>query len=271
MTLEYQNKKTEIQLPSAWKELYPYLQRSSFCRALLTLNDFVIKVDIAEKLLSAFRHNTAHTAWVVPHIQVSLSKTADLDWSSHHHLNIWGMRYDMPRMMMENSTILEFIAADKSLEKYVTAISSGDVVNAEKYMYRIMGILCRPATGSNPNDRRVPFKSMEQADIYGRIFQRYADTWVHGRQILRTAAICVITVLSTKNFIADNYIPHLTGGNGAARGIDFGWDSVVMDIAENGAMGDMDTVYNTNVHQVMLFCIKKTQDAAIMEAAMNKT
>ena len=60
----------------------------------------------------------------------------------------------------------------------------------------------------------------------------------------------------------------LTGGSGASDGL--GWTSTFMSIAEANIFGNLDSVYNTNIHNIFAFMLKKQVENAEIEKRMKR-
>ena len=250
--------KSEILKLPTWKELRDFVPMDIF----LTMSPFVIKTWAASHLLKKYKPTPAQVAQVSQVIDFDMSDLSDFDLSNDHTFRLNGREYHICRQQMENSTMREFIISDDFLSKYVEAINHQKP--AEDHLYHLMGAMCRPQRlQKNPGDRRIPLLNIQHAKSLGAVFKRHARSLANKKDITLAAMICLYTALSTKNFIAKTYMPHLSGGeNTGSRSIDFGWHTIVMDIAENGAFGTIEEVYNTNLHDIMVFCVKKALDAA---------
>lgn len=248
--------KSEILKLPTWKELRDFVPMDIF----LTMSPFVIKTWAASHLLRKYKATPAQVAQVSQVIDFDMSDLSDFDMSNDHTLKLNGIDYHLCRQHMENSTMREFIIADDFLSKYVEAINHQKP--AEDHLYHLMGAICRPVSAKgNYGDRRVSLKNIHHAMTIGATFKRHARSVANKNSIKATAMICLYTALATKNFISKTYMPHLSGGeNTGSRAIDFGWHTIVMDIAENGAFGKIEDVYNTNLHDIMVFCVKKALD-----------
>jgi len=272
------DKSDSLQIPTNWKELRAIgMSHSRLTPSLLTLSPFHIQIAIAQYLLRKYTYHAGHVTEVMSHLGfcelTNMASLRDFDWSDDLTLWVWG-RYAMVRPHMDNATMREFIMADDYLTKYVAALEAHKADDAETNLYKLLATVCRPvnadaATSIKLNDRRVPLTGRDQVERIAAVLRRDAKSLTGGK-IRYAAAVAVMTVLATKNFIAQNYMPHLTAdedGGGNGRSVNFGWHTVVMDIAENGAFGDMDVVYDSQLHDVMVFCVKKANDAAAAKAA----
>ncbi len=240
-----------MQLP-AFRELLSVIPES----VLAGLNGFAISVAAASHVLRRYHPSPSDVSEVSKHIDIDLTDLSDLDWCVGVETTFLFRRYALCGKHMENASIREFIIADDFLTAYVKALKSGQ--DATTHLYRIMGAMCRPMVSRVQSDARVPLLSKEEAIHRGATFERHAHSW-SGRRLRRIAVICLYTILGTKNFIARNYMPHLSG-EGDPDPINFGWHTVVMDIAENGAFGTISDVYNKGLHDIMIFCVKKAID-----------
>lgn len=241
-----------MQLPNM-AELHRFVHPDVMC----SLDVFRIAVAAAERLLYKYRPNAQQIAEVAAHVDVNMTDLSDLDWTKDHSINIYLKRYEVCGQHMINSSIREFIIADDLLTKYLDALEAGR--NGSEYLYGIMGAMCRPASSKNLTDQRIALVSKEQAMHYGSIYRRASSSRWYRNRIKRTAMICLYTLIATKNFISKNYMPFMSG-EGEAPAVNFGWHTIVMDIAENGAFGNISQVYDKALHDIMIFCVKKSID-----------
>jgi hypothetical protein len=279
-TVAYNNKSHSLQIPQSWTDLQAILSdKTILTQAFLSLTPFIIRTHVASAILKSYsRHvEPQHVSEVAAHLDFcDLKSLRDFDWSRDISFRIWTHKYIMCREMLDSSTIREFIIADEYLTAYVGALESGDVSESQKQLFLLLATVMRPANDDprvteRINDGRVPLHGRTQIEHHAAILRRYSKSLLYKKSILYAASVAVMTVLATKNFIHANYMPHLNaegGEGGAPSGVNFGWNTIVMDIAENGAFGDIETVYNSHLHDVMIFCVKKAQDAATQRAAM---
>lgn len=246
------SKSEYMQLPS-FAELHAYVHPDVMC----SLDVFRIAVAATEKILIKYKPSGQQIADVSAHMNVDLTDLSDLDWTRDHTLTVHLQRYALCGQHMINSTIREFIIADDFLTKYLDALEAGR--DGSEYLYAIMGAMCRPALSGDLTDPRIKLSSKEQAMHYGSIFKSAARALLYRQKIKRTAMICLYTLIATKNFISKNYMPFLSG-EGEAPAVSFGWHTIVMDIAENGAFGNISQVYDKSLHDIMIFCVKKIVD-----------
>lgn len=224
---------------------------------LAGLNGFNIQVAAATHILRRYHPSPEQVSELSKHIPVDLTDLSDLDWCVGVELSLFFRKYALCGKHMENSTIREFIIADDFLTAYVNALEAGKDATTE--LYQIMGAICRPIVAKASADNREKLLSKEEAIHRGAFFQRHARSYF-GPDLRRVAVICLYTILSTKNFINRTYMPLLSSGEGESNPINFGWHTVVMDIAENGAFGTISEVYDKGLHDIMVFCVKKSID-----------
>ena len=276
----YNNKSHSLQIPQSWTDLQAILaDKTVLTQSFLSLTPFIIRTHVATAILRAYGRyvEPQHVSEVAAHLDFcDLTSLRDFDWSRDISFRIWTHRYIMCREMLDSSTIREFIIADEYLTAYVAALEKGDAIESQKQLFYLLATVMRPANADprvteRINDQRVPLHGRTQIEHHAAILRRYSKSLLYKRAIYYAASVAVMTVLATKNFIHANYMPHLSGDGGegsGSGGVNFGWNTIVMDIAENGAFGDIETVYNSQLHDVMIFCVKKAQDAAAQRAAM---
>lgn len=250
----------KIQDLSITKELPTILALFGFLRSeiLLTLSPFIISVAAAQKVLKKHYPSAEQINEVSKHIDTSIEAVKGINWSLDRSLFLF-RKFALPKPEMENATIREFIIADYYLDKYVKAMEGQDP-KVLHYLFCLMGSMCRPVSNHSLTDPRTPITSRQQAEAYAAIFERHSSSVLYARRIIDIATICLYTAISTKNFIANNYMPHLNTESGGGGGISFGWDTIVMDVAENGAFGNIKDCYDTGLHDIMIFCVKKAQE-----------
>lgn len=278
----YHNKTKGLQIPQSWSDLQALLyDKTVLTDAFLSLTPFSIKTAVASAILQAYgsRVTAQHVSEVAAHLDFcSLTTMKDFNWCNDvKPIRICTHRYVMCREMLDSSTIREFIIADEYLTAYVAAMEQGDKKESQKQLFLLLACVMRPSNADHKdtqrnNDERVPLHGRTQVEHHAAILRRYSQSLLYKKAIYYAASIAAMTVLATKIFIHENYMPHLTGddGEGGDGGLNFGWNTIVMDLAENGAFGDIEQVYNSQLHDIMIFCIKKAQDAAAQRAAMER-
>jgi hypothetical protein len=264
--VSYGSKSENVKLPTVG-ELFPFLRSE----VLLSLNSFVISAHAAAKILRPYKPAAYHINELSKQIEFSIPDIKNINWIEGQSLTINFKKYGLCKPEMENATIREFIITDYFLNLYVKSLEAGDTAGSLKHLYGLMGAMCRPMDYQSITDPRTRIKSRQQAQVYGAIFERYSHAMYYRRRIIDIATICLYTAISTKNFINTNYMPHLGGGDGPATGPSFGWDTIVMDVAENGAFGKISEVYDTGLHDIMIFCVKKSMDFAKQQSQLNNT
>lgn len=260
-----------VQLPTSWMELYPFMSAPLY-KALLSLDNEMIRIIIAEHFVKHHAPRADRSSRIEAISQIA-QVFSYIDFQSFHgfewqyDLQIGLIKYPMSKAMMHNSTLRELVIADSFLDKYV----QGDT----EAIWPLMGAIYRPSTCDLTykvqfSDGRIPLLSQDHAINIGKIYKRHATTYFYQNRIIKAAAIALLTVLATKHFFAKNYIPHLNSDDDKPekKGINFGWHELAFDISEAGNFGTIDQVYNRNIHQIMLYCIKKKQD---QEASKSKS
>lgn len=277
----YKNTFESLPLPQCWKDLQALIHdKTVLTDAFLSLTPFRISTAVASAVFRAYgsKVTAQHVSEVAAHLDFcNLVSMKDFDWCNDvKPIRIWTHRYVMCREMLDSSTIREFIIADEYLSAYVAAMEKGDKKESQKQLFLLLATVMRPANADHReteriNDKRVPLHGRTQVEHHAAILRRYSTSVLLKKKIYYAASIAAMTVLATKIFIHENYMPHLSGDDeGGSGGLNFGWNTIVMDLAENGAFGDIEQVYNSQLHDIMIFCIKKAQDAAAQRAAMER-
>jgi hypothetical protein len=241
-------------------------------KTFLSLDAEMIRIALAEYFLDKYWPNVSEgRIQAISDIAkvfgfINFENFQGFDWQYDLHLY---KRYPMCKPMMNNSTLRELIIADGFLEKYV----SGDM----DAIWPLMGTIFRPESPDqtyrlSQSDDREALLSQDHAVLLGHRFKSHSMVLYSGDKIYKAAVISLLTVLATKHFFAKNYIPLLNSDEKTEKkGINFGWHELAFDISESGNFGTIDQVYTRNVHQIMLYCIKKKQDHDAIKAKTQKT
>lgn len=252
ITATLANKEKKIQLPDTWDELYPFLYKSrslrhQVCIAIIAMHEELIKTYVALHFIRKtgwIRHLTQHyVQHIVTNMDIRFDNLIPMHISSG--FSFFTTRYHMIKPNMENASIREFIFADEYLQAYI----SGD----PDAIYYLTALLCR-------RDPLTRIRQRHELDQDVRLLKRYVSSILFGRAILAVMATSLLLVLHTKQYIKATYFSILGSGSSSPTKIDFGFHNIVMDIAENGAYGDIEQVYDTALHDIFVFLIKKKQD-----------
>jgi hypothetical protein len=231
-------------------------------KALLTLDADMIRVLLAEYFVNTHMPDaTKGRLQAIAEVTkvfdfINFESFQGFEWQ--YQLTLHTKKYPMCKPMMHNSTLRELVIADGYLDKYV----QGDL----DAIWPLTGAIFRPESGDARDvlarsDRREPLLSQDHAVLLGIRFKSHAESLWHRDGLIKAAAIALLTVLATKHFFAKNYIPLLASDSPSEKnGINFGWHELAFDLSETGNFGTIDEVYNRNIHQIMLYCIKKKQD-----------
>lgn len=252
LTATYKTKSKTVQLPATWDELYPFISKSRDLRnkisaSILSLNESMIRLCVAVHFVKQtgwMRHVQGH---YIDHIVRNLDIRFDNLIPVHlvPGFSFFARRYTMVAPNMEDASIREFIFADEYLQKYISGDTSA--------IFHLTALLCRQDTKSRIRQR-------QELDQEAAFIQRYAGSILFGNQIGAAMASALMLILHTKQYLKSVYFPILGGEQPASNKIDFGFHNIVMDIAENGAFGDIEKVYDTPLHDLFVYLIKKKQD-----------
>jgi hypothetical protein len=147
-----------------------------------------------------------------------------------------------------------------------TAALSGNVRAANT----LAAVLYRPqeaaAAAAKRGDERVPFYHQSEAEARGE----YPDAVV-------AAAMYYFSGL--KAWVSNVYGPYIfdqpdLDENGEpladenASGPDFGWWGVLQGVAEAGVFGTLEQVYQTSIHAVCIFLVRKKEEAERMRSTL---
>jgi hypothetical protein len=231
----------------------PHIHRSSSLRraivaAILAMDDNMLRTAVT-------LHFVRKTGWIrhvathyIAHISANLEIRFDNLIPVHmvQGFRLFDRNYTFVRPTIEDASIREFIFADEYLQAYI----SGDV----DAIYYLTALLCR-------RDTSARIRKRTDLDADAAFFRRYTGSLLLGARITTLMATAMMLILQTKQHIKATYYPILGGSSTAeTNAIDFGFHTIVMDIAENGAYGDIEQVYDSGLHDIFVFLIKKKQD-----------
>lgn len=253
VTATYDSTTRTAQVPATWDELIPFIRKSSTLRRAITASILSMNDDMLRTAVTL--HFVAKTGWLrhvathyIAHISANLEIRFDNLIPAHivQGFRFFNRKYTFVKPTMEDASIREFIFADEYLQAYI----NGD----PDAIYYLTALLCRIDTSSRIRKR-------SQLDADAAFFRRYTGSLLFGSKITTVMANAMLLILQTKQHIKATYYPILGGSSEhQPNDIDFGFHTIVMDIAENGAYGDIEQVYDTGLHDIFVFLIKKKQD-----------
>lgn len=197
------------------------------------------------------------TEWITPQSRCDVLPITSV--------TIKGKTYVAPGANGTNVCAGEFVVAD---EQYTAAIA-GDATAAQKLtaiLYREKEADTRLA--ARLGDERVRFYHLQETE--------YAPQFP---QEVQAAATLYFSGL--KKWVSDVYGPHIfeqpdedENGNPIHTpdtAPNFGWWGILQTIAESGTFGNMDQVYQANIHEVCIYLVRKKTEADKMKEAVSNS
>ncbi len=249
----------ERMIPEVWTDLTA-TDRIRYLRYLITLERPEALTRIAQEILSLpprrFRQLPPELfVQVVDKIAwMTAEPTTESLFSSFEYK---GVRYHLPKAKFKNGTCLEYPIADD----YYTAFTNGD----NDALLLLTATLCRKAKDKvndveRTGDIRVEMLSRSEAEA----------------NAVRLAGLPIeiqIGVMlyfgGVKQYIYDTYSgwifqkpdPDADPAESEGDGVMFGWWGTYMDVAESGIFGNLQQVYQSNFHTLLMYLTKKKKEA----------
>jgi hypothetical protein len=173
-------------------------------------------------------------------------------------------KYGMPAAKFEDDSALAFALADDFFQDYL----EGD----DEAQYHLFATLARPLR----RGQRAPLRSREEALRRGRWLRNIGPEWL---------AATVMYWAGVKAYVSNTYGPwlfqqeepaddddegQLMPDTSADQGPNFGWWGIFMDVAESGVFGPLESVYQTNFHEICIYLVKKEAERRRQEQQMNE-
>lgn len=196
----------------------------------------------------------AATAWMEPRSGCEVVPVPSFRWN--------GVEYVAPEPQGTNMSIAEFVVAD---EQYKQA-AQGDPVALQTLaaiLYR--PALKDPALAAKRGDRRVPFFHVAEAEARPPL-----PDDIHAAALFFFSGV--------KEWVHNVYGPYIfeepdtdEDGNPIVTQSDtpqFGWWGTLQTVAESGTFGTLEQVYQSNLHDICIYLVRKKSEHDAMLAAM---
>lgn len=272
--ISYKNKSKKVELPQDWGGALPLFANRSlriYWAKFILMGDMIsAHVVYVSRLLrglygsaSAIDVDTLVSA--MPWMARTIEKLDIPIYPIYKALHIpMVMRCAWCKDMGQNITLREFIYLDEYLDKY--AQEDGMAI------YELLATLCRPVDkdileGWCRDDVRIPLRSRDEVAVRAKVIAEYDKCYYMHADIQMCLAAALLMTIKIKQVANDLFIRHLRSGasnddeNNAGGGINFGWHTVAQDVAESGAFGTLDQVYDSPFYDLGMYLLKKKSEA----------
>lgn len=261
----------EIGLPQSWEQAIPLMKGRKFLNAWskFVLNGDMVAahVTFVHKILDGYyKYASAldideilmSMPWMSMHIHdqdIIGNPLLDKLWIPGLGMCHWCKAHG------ENMSLREFIFLDDFLGHHADEDPLAP--------YHMLATICRQKNPDKESaikreDIRIPLVSRDQVKAFAKVMKRYDDAWILRPQIRFATAAALLFTLYMKKFVNERYIARLNQGtdpNDNNNQLDFGWHTIAQQIAESGVFGNIDDVYDYNIHDLCIYLINKKQES----------
>lgn len=157
---------------------------------------------------------------------------------------------------LKKASALEFQMADKYFNEYIKT-------KDDKCLSYLFHTVARKAATKEEHFRK---EDKRQALKSQTLIEATADA--EGPLPKHVKEATVMYVFANLTWISNTYGKVLGGGDTESDGL--GWTSTFMSIAESRVFGNLEAVYDENIHNLFTYMIKKKREADAMEKKMKK-
>jgi hypothetical protein len=257
LSLSYQNKETNLGVPSQISALRPDIWRSaSFVDAILAGDDIKLHIAVLEHM-----HRPWYHIMTISHISDILRAWhMDYDWKDMHIAPAWRMlwmRYVQPPTDFRTGTLREFIYMDEYLQE-------NDVLHLTALLYRRQ---VDDQDSLKRDDKRERLVSRDQVTQLAAILERYQ----HLSSVRRMMAGALWYAYGVKHLVHDLYGSRLFASEDTNISHNLGWTSTALQVAEQGVFGSYESVLDTTLHEVLAYLLVKKSESEAIQAAQSKS
>jgi hypothetical protein len=266
-----------LRIPTSWSEVTPMARRERWWRWASTLEGPAVQLRILRDLMPWRwrRHlNTQARSAIVTHLEWVMPQpdAESIPLESFYHR---GTRYHFPTAKGPNVSCVEFALADD----YYKAFAEGDTDS----LLRVSACLWREEDQDERGrlmrgDARVLLHS--QAEVEARVLAlEGAPKEVHIQALMWWVGMKMLVNKMYGRWLFDNddedededELPEAAASK-PSKGPNFGWWGIFLDVAETGVFGPLEKVYQTSIHDICIFLVKKRAEAnQSPESPTNKT
>lgn len=253
-----------VSIPERWSDL-PERRRHSWWRLVCSLPEHQVGPQL---LRSVLRQLPAWARLLLPaedgaaiqHVLRWAKLKADCSDIALQEIHLRRTRYVLAKPMGRNVVAGEFAVCDDLYKSIVTKndLDALRTLTAILYREEDPDLLTAQARG----DARVPYHNKDEAAARLR---RMGEPPVE----MQMQALYYFAGL--KQVIHRLYGRHIFQGEGsdgpAPTGPDFGWWGVLQGVAESGVFGDLRSTYQSFIHEVCVFLVRKKQESDAIKAA----
>lgn len=264
----YRLRRYLLDIPEQWSEV-PYQVRLRALRAHVTQN-YPVPVALLHQYAGRWmpyltEEQTGSIALMLDWSQpASNCEQIALPYYKHQ-----GVTYLLPKASGSNVTCAEFAVCDD----YYLRAAKGD----EKALSLLTMVMYRPedkdtTAADRRGDARIPFYSTEEAErrlagmkAVPEVMQLQAITYFGGlKQWLHKVYGSYIFDMPDED---EEMEEDDTTTTAEPTGPNFGWWGILQSVAEGGAFGTLEQVYQANLHEVCIYLVRKKIETDRVQAA----
>lgn len=250
-----------LDLPERWAEVPSGLQRKWWVRAL-SLRPFEAAGQCLRDLIPArwLRNMSNDDLATVQMLLLWLAP--NMERIAVPEFQFKNIHFVLGAESGKNITCAEFYLADNLYTKYAMH-GHADTLNLLTWLlYRERD--SNEFEGARRGDMRVPVSSMEQVEYWAKLY---------GTAPADIQAQALIYFEGVKSLIHRQYGSWIFQDDPAAApstGPNFGWIGVFQGVAEGGAFGTLEQVYQSSIHEVCIYLVRKRQEQIDHEKRMEE-
>lgn len=257
-----------FQLPESWTDI-PYPERRKVFRANCTSQDEAARLILKKRIPRRWRRLLTAMDVVAMRAVLDryLTNVSDctqvaLPWIRHK-----GVLFFLPEENGRNMACAEFAVADNYYEKML----KGDVEALHLMTYTLYRMKEKDeAAALRRGDVRVPFHSYtESAAMLNAYGPPPMEMQVQATMYMSGLKAWIHRVYGSWIFEQPDEDEESDESPGAAstpNGPDFGWWGILQAVAEGGVFGPLEQVYQSNLHEVCVYLVRKRQEADRLQA-----
>jgi hypothetical protein len=262
----FRRRRFVLRIPQRWSEVAPIGRRERWWRWVVTMEPPAAKSRILRDLVPLrfrramtdldFAALSSHLDWLEVKPD---TENAPLDGFTHNDV-----QYAFPNAKGANVSCIEFALCDD----YYKEFSEG---NADALL-RVSACLWREEDDNEREalrrgDARVPLYSKEEVEARVKRLEGVAHE-VHIQALLWWVGMKMLVSKMYGNWLFEqddeddeDEPAYAKASAGEGKGPNFGWWGIFLDVAESGTFGPLDKVYQTSIHDICIFLVKKRAEA----------
>jgi len=136
---------------------------------------------------------------------------------------------------------------------YINKYYEEHIKGNQESLYLLAAVLYRKKNNKSQNeDNREEILTESQLNKQSQKFKRLPTPFF---------IALIMYVQAGMEHFEDIYKKKMRLGGGPPQKINLGWEATFMQVAETGVFGNLENVYKTNIHKIMLFLVSKKLEA----------